>query len=109
MTIDQFVKLLLETKVKEAPAWIESFKAEASALAWGDYCDYPLSHGALLGIASGVHIQFGKQVRDMDKADPQRQEICSRAHVFFREIHAKAIESGIDVDILDIDYSVGGD
>jgi hypothetical protein len=104
MTNGQFIALFLSTKIEEAKEWIDKWKESTPAkrCKWNNYANLPLTSGSVLFFATGIQLQISNQISTISDEEI-REQVSEKGHAFLREIHRKATENGIDVEIKTID------
>lgn len=102
-TISEFVDCIMQTEIIEAREWIDGLKKIVPG--WTSYSSQAITEPAVENIAFSISGQISRQLRRLfyDTGQPW-QELARKGHEFLREIHQKAVDMGLEVDIDKIDW-----
>lgn len=101
-SIREFVDYIAETEITEAKDWMKEFKRIIPS--WSSYSSLATTESAVENIAFSISGQISRQLRILCYNLGQSwQELAQKGHRFLREIHQKAVEMGLEVDLSKID------
>lgn len=102
-SIREFVDSIMQTEIVEAKGWVEEFLKVVPG--WSLYSDLAITKFSVEHIAFGISSQICRQLKNLHYNLGQPWlELAQKGHKFLQEIHQKATEIGLEVDLDKIDW-----
>ena len=101
MTFAEFVELVNQTKISDAQIWIEEWKKQQGK-EWDIHKDFPLEKNLVVAFAIGIARIIQARIMSISTCALYNSTIES-GHAFLQEIHQKATEHGIELELKEID------
>jgi len=101
-TYGEFITSMKETKITSARIFIEEWEALATEEQWEQLRPMPLTKQMVLSFAENMARRFWRMIAD-GCTDDYIHLLTEEGHAFLREIHARAVEFGIAVEVREID------
>lgn len=102
-SIREFIDCMMQTEIAEARDWVKEFKRIVPG--WASYSSLVTTEVAVENIAFSISGQISRQLRILHYNQGQSWcELAQKGHRFLQEIHQKAVEMGLEVDLVKVDW-----
>lgn len=101
-TYGDFIESVEKTENFEAGVFISQWIELATAEQWKEYSSMPLTAELVIGFAQDMALHFQQRISDISTEGLYSLTVKS-GHEFLQEVHQKAIELGVDVELNQID------
>lgn len=101
-TYGDFIDSVEKTKITGATVFIEQWKGLATEEQWKEYRPMPLTLELILSFAEDAAAHFRRRIAGIE-TEELYEAVIKDVRAFFREVHEKSQELGIQVELKQID------